>query len=164
MKTRNDFGLLAQEHYKTGMGVEVGTQYGYFAKEIAKNWKGKIHCVDIWQEPDVYKKAKEVLRGTAITHKGTSKEMVGEFKDGILDWVYIDADHHYDHVKEDINIWYPKVRRGGIVAGHDYCRYGGMEVIDAVDEFIKENGYKINLTTDDYWQGESFPTWWFIKR
>ena len=43
-----------------------------------------------------------------------------EFKDGSLDFVFIDANHDYEYVKEDILAWLPKIKKGGIIAGHDY--------------------------------------------
>lgn len=62
-----------------------------------------------------------------------------------LDLVYIDAKHDYYAVKEDIGIWYRKVRKNGILAGHDYgyLRYPGVQ--KAVDEFVKEKGKKLVL-------------------
>jgi predicted O-methyltransferase YrrM len=46
-----------------------------------------------------------------------------------LDWVFIDADHSYASVLADIRAWGPKLRRGGLISGHDYGRAG---VTDAV--------------------------------
>jgi len=96
-----------------------------------------------------------------------------------LDFVYIDADHSYKSVKEDINAWAPKVREGGIVAGHDYylTRAGNIGVIAAVNEYVKEHGYSLQLTdwdldsvpytepeTHHYKIGdEQQPNWWFEK-
>jgi hypothetical protein len=42
------------------------------------------------------------------------------FQDESLDFVYIDANHAYDFVKQDIELWYPKVKKGGYLWGHDY--------------------------------------------
>ena len=47
-------------------------------------------------------------------------EAINDFKDGSLDFVYIDANHLLRYVIEDICEWSKKVRRGGIVSGHDY--------------------------------------------
>ena len=48
-----------------------------------------------------------------------------------FDMVFIDADHTYEAVKEDISLWLPLVRKGGILSGHDYGSYA--EVKQAVD-------------------------------
>ena len=58
--------------------------------------------------------------------------------DGDLDWVFIDANHNYDYVRADIAAWTPKVRPGGIIAGHDYLDRDGWGVIRAVDEAFGE--------------------------
>ena len=67
-------------------------------------------------------------------HKTTSKEFVKEIADGSLDFVYIDGDHSYDSCKEDINMWLPKIKQGGIIAGHDYLEACFMGVVNAVNE------------------------------
>ena len=56
----------------------------------------------------------------SIIIRAKSGEAVELFKDGQLDFVYLDAQHHYEAIKEDIALWWPKVRWGGLLAGHDY--------------------------------------------
>ena len=99
------------------------------------------------------------------------------FPDGSLDFVYIDANHNYESVKSDIECWYPKVKYGGLLLGHDYLPndmysdgrkdlpiYGNLGnflgvfgVNPAVNEFSEKTGYKINKTE------EWFGTWWLKK-
>jgi predicted O-methyltransferase YrrM len=55
-----------------------------------------------------------------IKVKKSSVEASQDFSDRSLDLVYIDAEHDYNSVKTDINAWKNKVRRGGVLAGHDY--------------------------------------------
>jgi hypothetical protein len=52
----------------------------------------------------------------------TSEEASGKIPDESLDFAYIDANHAYEYVKRDIELWWPKIRDGGILAGHDYTR------------------------------------------
>ena len=52
--------------------------------------------------------------------RGDSSEMANHFANASVDFVFIDANHSYDSVKRDIIAWQPKVRSGGIIAGHDY--------------------------------------------
>ena len=76
--------------------------------------------------------------------------------DESLDWVYIDANHRYEYVKENLEIWTPKVKKGGICAGHDYdnpkSQGKGWNVKKAVDEFVPR--YLLNI--------EGL-VWWFQK-
>lgn len=64
----------------------------------------------------------------------TSEEAAKQVEDESLDMVFIDAIHLYKHVKQDIELWVPKIRKGGIISGDDYTpRFSGVE--RAVDEF-----------------------------
>lgn len=70
-----------------------------------------------------------------------------EFDDGYFDWVYIDGNHHYDFVKEDLELSRTKVKEGGIIAGDDYWwgKHEGQPVKRAVEEFVTENGLRDRL-------------------
>jgi Methyltransferase domain len=79
--------------------------------------------------------------------------------DDYLDFVFIDADHSYRGASEDIAAWEPKVKRGGVLGGHDY---GHARTKDewtwgpkqAVDEAVAENGWTLE-------RGENFT--WFVR-
>lgn len=165
LKSRTEFGSLVQRYYRSGTGAEIGTQYGLFARAIAEQWRGNILCIDTWPNEEIFEVCQKLLEDPQfVLWRKDSVEAAADFADGGLDWVYIDADHHYENVKRDIEAWFPKVRAGGIVAGHDYVNYDDMGVIQAVDEFAAAHGYKVNLTTEDQrWNGVLFPTWWFVK-
>ena len=74
------------------------------------------------------------------------------FDDGSFDFVYLDADHGYEAIKADIAAWAPKVRSGGVLAGHDYLRAvvglykTRVGVIQAVDEFVASIGGALHTT------------------
>lgn len=79
------------------------------------------------------------------------------YNDESLDFVFIDGDHIYKNVKQDIISWYPKVKIGGFLGGHDYnkwsiqpvkektkqCRAGWPGVKQAVNEFFQANELRI---------------------
>ena len=65
--------------------------------------------------------------------KGLSWEMAAHVKDESLGFVFIDADHSYECVKKDILAWMPKVKKGGIICGHDMNLSG---VLQAVNELL----------------------------
>ena len=78
-----------------------------------------------------------------------SQVAAGFYPDGFFDYVYIDATHSYESVKQDVNIWYPKVRVGGILAGHDYGG-GHLGVNQAVDEFANQNHLVLSAQDNDW--------------
>jgi len=166
-----------------GKGVEIGVFKGEFSKQILKNWGGTAHHTTAYQEAMDNIKGYED-RGIMIrTNSKTASEM---FEDESLDFIFIDANHAYDYVVEDINLWFPKLKKGGMFSGHDYILmdwyndpnfaenkkdkhiytfttdgkpfYNGIFGVNpAVDEFCEKMGYEVNHT------GEWFSTWWFIK-
>lgn len=122
---------------KLSTGVEVGVYKGDFSKEVLNKWKGTLYLVDPWKKlgeeykdisntddeiyRDVIKNIKEFDKDDrAIMIRCLSKNAVKLFNDESLDFVYIDANHAYDFVKEDLEIWWPKVKKGGYICGHDY--------------------------------------------
>ncbi len=70
-----------------------------------------------------------------------------------LDFAYIDANHHYDFVKKDMEAYWKKIKPGGILAGDDFHN-GQEDVIRAVSEFAVKNKLKLYV---------EFGDWWFIK-
>lgn len=75
------------------------------------------------------------LNGELTVHPRPSVEAAGEFSDGSLDAVFIDADHRKEYVIADISAWLPKVKPGGILAGHDIDEDG---VAQAVAELVPQ--------------------------
>jgi predicted O-methyltransferase YrrM len=65
-----------------------------------------------------------------------SAQAAANFADASLDAVIIDADHHYESVRDDLAAWLPKAKRGGIVAGDDYRNPTWPGVAKAVDEAL----------------------------
>lgn len=85
-----------------------------------------------------------------------SSDAVNVFENEFFDFVYIDADHSYEACKNDIESWYPKVKIGGYMSGHDYklikMRGGGtFGVIQAVDEFVQEKKLHLGIMTCSSW-------------
>ncbi len=139
--------------------VEVGCMQGqsacYMAVEIINSNKNiKFDCVDKWCNSE--NKYKRFLINTTPVQsiinpiKLPSTKASKLYADNSLDFVFIDANHSYKFVKDDINAWYPKVKKGGILAGHDYeRRWPG--VIQAVDEFMLENNYSLEINSEQCW-------------
>lgn len=127
--------------------VEVGCWKGmsasYMAVEIANsNKKIDFYCVDGWWMGtyEIFKSNTKRVKEYIKPLRMTSLEAAQTFNDQSIDFVFIDADHHYDNVKADIEAWYSKVKKGGVIAGHDY-REARPGVIQAVDEFCANNNF-----------------------
>ena len=99
---------------------------------------------------------------------GWSVEVSKWIEDKSLDFVFIDANHKYEFVKEDIETWYPKVRKGGIISLHDYYSFpsGRGGIIPAVDEWIAKSGEELQTTEWDYdaFQDDQQPDAWWVKK
>lgn len=143
------------------VGVEVGAHLGNHCGRILKNLKIKnITLVDPWTayegDADYFlsQKFQDECYKTVIDKfsndkrvkilKLTSREACKKFFNSTLDFVYIDGNHQYDSVIEDLNLWYPKVRYRGIIAGDDY-KYKFPGVIKAVNEFANMHNLHIEL-------------------
>lgn len=128
-------GLFAELGY--AVGVEVGTEQGFYAETLCQGVPGlHLYCVDAWDAYNEYRDHRsqskldrfydEAVERLAPFHvdivRQRSMDAVGQFDDGSLDFVYIDANHEIPYVLNDICAWRQKVRSGGVVAGHDYYK------------------------------------------
>jgi hypothetical protein len=93
-----------------------------------------------------------------------SEHAPAEFADNSLDVIYVDASHRFSGVALDLILWYPKLRYGGIMAGHDYWSKYRDEVMAAVNGFAVEKEQLLNITPLERRHPIYPPTWWFIKR
>jgi hypothetical protein len=174
--------LLNDRGFKNG--VEVGVQKAEYSKYLLENTKLFMYLVDIWEyqpgyrdpanvstiEQENYMKiAVKALQGYEDRYKIIRKYSVDaakDFEDNSLDFVYLDAQHTWAACTADLIAWYPKVRSGGLMAGHDFLNaYGDTphemvyEVETAVREFIADKNVELHTT----WPNEAWPTWYWIK-
>jgi hypothetical protein len=136
-------------------GVEVGTERAIFAKRICvTNPQLHLYCIDPWQAYRGYREhvsqdkldsfyaetTERMAPFNATLVRKFSVDAAKDFKDGSLDFVYIDGNHRLLDVIQDLCHWVPKVRAGGLVSGHDYIErknYSyGMHVIPAVNAYV----------------------------
>lgn len=148
--------------FPDGKGVEVGTFKGAFAREILLNWSGHLYMVDVWCglddseyqdgsnhsiHTDAYELTMNNIGGfehRATMIRTTSLQGADLFQDNSLDFVYIDANHAYDYVMEDMEKWYPKVKKGGYLIGHDY-----LDIDWNNNEFkLLDNGKDVLVNSD----------------
>jgi hypothetical protein len=181
MKTRKEFPQLLNSLYLLNEGAEIGVQRGKFSECILNQWEGrKLHAIDPWfhqgakfdisdetqeihdQNLKETKNALKRFKDRANIIRLKSVDAAKQFADEQLDWVYIDARHDYRSMWADLTAWYSKIRKGGILAGHDYknsfVRKNLVEVKRAVDAFALTIATKVFSTTDD-----NLPSWWIVK-
>ena len=176
------------EHFATlgfRVGAEIGVCRGYYSKTLLDSIPGlKLYGVDNWSvkasshternvDDEAYKDALELLKpyldsGVYTIIRKTSMEALADFEDESLDFVYLDAGHKYEEVREDVRGWAPKVRMGGIPSGHDYYEFksGKGGIIPAVDEYAGEFDVNLQLTDWDKEnpeRDERQPSWFFVK-
>jgi len=117
--------------------VELGCYAGESTLPFAKHFSSVI-AVDPWRGmPHVEAAFTEKLRPFphVVKMKRTSAQAAGDIADASLDFVYIDADHSFESVTEDIQLWLPKLKPGSFIGGHDY-RETDPGVVRAVDEVL----------------------------
>lgn len=188
LQSRNHLPMLLTACGLTGEGLEIGVQFGNFTERLLKFSKlRRVYSVDPWmhfgpnqyldranvnQEVQDYRYLQTVNRCIpygvrSVVMRMTSEDAAKLFPAGSLDFVYIDANHSYEMVKQDIEMWWPKVRMGGIFAGHDYLdgfkNDSEFGVKRAVDEHASHYGQKLFVTNaSSGWEVE-WPTWYLFK-
>lgn len=144
------------------MIVEVGSWKGFTTSVLAKSvadYHGSVFAVDHWRGTedtwnydiaktyDIYSVFRRNMVSLGLwdtVHPLVMDSQTASqiFADGMLDFVFIDADHRHDYIKKDILSWLPKLRNGGILYGHDcegyYSEYP-EEVRKMIDEHLGDD-------------------------
>lgn len=149
---------------RNARGVEVGVFRGVLSQYLLRKGVARLFMVDTWapaeEQPEHYRETKDYCAGLsaqecasnealarAVAARSGGKAVVlklpsvvaaHQINDGSLDFAFLDADHSYEGVRDDIAAWLPKVRKGGWLGGHDYANdmleYDFSGVKRAVDE------------------------------
>jgi len=169
-----DFGCIYSEmvnKFEDGaLFVEIGTWKGqsafFMANKIKEsNKKITFYTIDLFEVPednylnayledgeDLYEKCLKnlkPLKDYVNIIKGDSRVVHSQFKNDSIDFLFLDGDHSYEGVKKDLELWFPKVKKGGVIGGHDYTQTC-CGVKKGVDEFFKikvnqnENSWTFN--------------------
>lgn len=170
-------------------GVEVGTERGEYAEVLCKaNPKLRLWCVDPYEAygdyrehtsqeklDSFYEEAQQRMTpyGNCEFFRTRSTAAARGFSDKCLDFVYLDGNHSLPYVISDLHAWVPKVRKGGIVAGHDYIRRNNSlryqcHVVEAVHAYtqcymIKPLFIVGAKTTQSGIKRDAIRSWFFIK-
>lgn len=168
---------------KGGHVAEIGVQTGGFSDRILElNQPSRLHLIDPWehQEDIAYKHdpanvsndahqslfekvqnrmARQIAAGQVTLWRDYSQNVAHKFEDGQFDWIFVDGLHTYEGVKSDLSLYHSKVKENGLLLGHDYAnhvtaRTMGFGVIEAVNEFVRDQGWVLLAMTN-----EIFPTY-----
>ena len=142
--------------------AEIGVWKGDFSERIraAAQPRG-LHLVDPWQfvaaypqrwyggaaarnQDDMDRIYRDVVNRFAgnprvTIHRLDSRRAAESLAGTTFDWVYIDGDHSYEAVRDDLKNWAPRLKPGGVLAGDDYTwrdESGTYPVKRAVEEFV----------------------------
>lgn len=138
------------------LGVEIGVERGRYSETLMKaNPELTLYGIDPYK---AYKGYTDFVRQSTIEkNKAEAHERLKPFKnyhfieqfsvpasvgfkDESLDFVYIDGNHDFQNVVNDLAVWSKKVRKGGIISGHDYYNHRGpthIHVYQAVNSFTE---------------------------
>jgi len=157
------FGTFEKKNYipKPATFVEIGSWMGKSSCFMAENIKAyaphiKFYCVDIWtgsphkpeQQAIVQKHGGSIYKcflhnmadagvlDYVVPLQLSSLDAVSLFKEKSLDFVFVDGDHRAGACLADMNAWWPKLKSGGVLAGHDIDL---IEVYEDVVKFINKN-------------------------
>lgn len=143
------------------IGVEIGVHRGANAERILKQLNiKKLYLID------PYIRYQNMMRDRS-KDKATANKRLKSFSSTVewiyersnkasehvpnnLDFVYIDGNHDEKHVQEDIQLYYPKIKKGGLLGGHDFAgKFPG--VVKAVIKFVKATGFEVDVDAHDWW-------------
>ena len=144
--------------------IELGCFRGDFTVEILP-YCDKLICVDnfqgvipIWtgerfvtwggddaREAFLDRFKRELATGKVVLIEGDAEDVMADMKDLSADWIYVDANHDYDAVLD--NLWEADrvIRRW--ICGHDYCMCNNFGVVRAVAVFLDRTGYELDYLT-----------------
>ncbi|MCS7092136.1 MAG: class I SAM-dependent methyltransferase [Patescibacteria group bacterium] len=166
------------------MGFKTGAEIGVYRGDFTKYFCAaglKMYAIDPWiayygagrsenkqeKQNENFEIAKQTLSpypNCTLVRK-TSLEASLDFANNSLDFVYIDGDHRFMHIAQDLATWFDKVKSGGIISGHDYfctdpwARNVICHVKPVVDAFIKAYG----IDSFYIFGMDKTPSWMFVK-
>ena len=170
------------------IGCEIGVQRGrnsYVLLEtipdlklyLVEPWANHPNAQSVWEESFLAKVKRQTLARLSgrniVLFEDFSENAIKLVPDNYLDFVYIDGDHSYDFVMLDIILWSRKVKRGGIISGHDYYYVADnpkspKKVTAAVDHYAAAHKlYPLYITdknAPNREKGDIFPSWMWIKK
>lgn len=158
-----------------GVGAEIGVFEGSHARSLLQNTSVKLlYLIDPYEMYTDYLEGNKhygVDQAPLIEAEDSARNLLRPYQDRIiwikkmsadavqdikesLDFLYIDGNHQAEYVWEDIVNFIPKVKKGGVIGGHDY--YNGFQrdhdgVITSVSRYAYEHGLPLQVELPDWW-------------
>jgi predicted O-methyltransferase YrrM len=157
----------AVKKFDNALFVEVGSWLGqscaFMGVEIINSGKNiKMDCIDIWEPSEDYKLPANVtdlqevflenikpVNSVVRSIKKSSIEAAKDYEDESIDFIFIDGSHHFEDVLKDLIAWWPKLKTGGVFAGHDYSN--SVDVKHAVDAWLIMNNLTLVYDSEQCW-------------
>ena len=156
--------VLIDRFPRGGIGAELGVERGDFSRSLADIARPReLWLIDAWRHlggafeadpvdhddqhfAEIYAEVSRRFCGRPEVRivRGLLHDVCRAFPAGYFDWIYLDACHARQSVAEDLRDWWPKLKPGGLFAGHDYwdtARFPWIDVRPAVDHFLAGIGH-----------------------
>ena len=177
---RNDLAkLFAELGFKTG--AEIGVDRGAFSEILCQsNPNLQLYSIDSWSTSpfeDQLNTSEKMQKQFEIHFQDAKRRLskynckiirkeslsaVNDFEDESLDFVYIDANHHFINIASDLFRWQKKVKPGGIMSGHDYMHFSperDNHVKHVVDAYVQAFEIKTYFELGQ----DKYPSWFWVK-
>lgn len=183
LRRRDDMGRFLEARQPRGLGVVLGIGRGDFALRLLADWGSSqgLYMIDpfihIWrgyndpanlQDKDhqvVFEDLRQRLQpyeGRYMLVRDFSHSFAETFRrsSGPASFIYIDANHAEQAITRDLELWWPQLQPGGLLAGSTYMddNEGNIRVRSVVENFVARQGLQLHLTHDD-----SPPSWYVFK-
>jgi hypothetical protein len=156
--------ILAQFAEQSKLIFEIGSYFGRSTRVLADNTSGQVHAIDSWEHTNYNGDGNPAYDSNIITYNVFRCNLDDHIRSGkvivnpvnwedfyspflVPDFIFIDGDHRYEHVKEDILKALDYMQKSGTISGHDYNWPG---VNKAVNEVFKDVNVKESI-------------WWTLK-
>jgi predicted O-methyltransferase YrrM len=128
--------------------VELGTFMGRSTAFLAEaNPEGSVTTVDLAPKEEFKNVEAKYDNITSYLGRSDSQELLDMFKEESVDICYFDTEHEYEVVSKEVEVWYPKIKKGGIMLFDDVHMNPGMK------KFWEELPYEKGFSDDLHWTG-----------